>query len=73
MQLLMLTSGDVAPHTGWDETLTSQFQCTETLAQMMRTTLRNKRVLPTIGNHGKKTKGAFAELKQPYELVKSAH
>ena len=69
----MLTSGDVAPHTEWNETLTSKFQCTETLAQMMGATLRNKRVLPTIGNHGKKTNGAFAELKQPFEPVKSAH
>lgn len=47
----VIFSGDVPPHTMWEETFSSQYAATERLVEMMTSTFTNTRVLPTIGNH----------------------
>jgi len=48
---LVLFSGDIPPHTVWDETEESQMACTETLTTVMKEILGDFVVYPTIGNH----------------------
>jgi len=47
----IIFSGDVPPHTVWEETFSSQYASTERLVEMMKATFTGRRVLPTIGNH----------------------
>jgi len=45
-------SGDVPPHSVWDETEASQRECSETLVDVIQKNLSNYNVYPNIGNHG---------------------
>jgi len=47
----VIFSGDIPPHTVWEETLESQLACTETLTRVMNETISNIPIYPGIGNH----------------------
>ena len=44
--------GDSPPHTIWDETEQSQFDCTRKVVAALQRGVPGVRVLPNIGNHG---------------------
>ena len=47
--------GDIPPHTMWDETETSQLNCSEIIvAAMTKAFGPDLRIYPAIGNHGKR-------------------
>lgn len=48
---IILFSGDVPPHTMWDETAQSQMACTKLLVDILKRLLPNYNVYPIIGNH----------------------
>lgn len=48
---IILFSGDIPPHTVWDETEESQLRCTELLVESLSRNLTGHDVYPIIGNH----------------------
>jgi len=47
----VIFTGDIPPHTMWDETMDSQLQCSQVLTDSLKTILNGSTVYPSIGNH----------------------
>lgn len=48
---IILFTGDIPPHTMWDETLDSQLNCTVTLTETLGRIIKSTPIYPCIGNH----------------------